>query len=237
MNKHLKQLVDLAELDKGIDSFEEEEAKINENLNSILAEQNSHKANIETLNVELEELTNVKKKNDGLLAELTDKIKDIEKKQTLIKSEKELKALQLEDEIAKEQINHANDEIERLDRLSEGKKEEIKDLETKITELDASIEQAKKDSESELKDLDKKRKDSFKKRETEIANVPQNLLSFYQKVRRWAGSSCVVPMKKRSCYGCHMVLSERVYAEILKSEEIVTCPHCGRILYAVNEEA
>jgi predicted nucleic acid-binding Zn-ribbon protein len=36
-----------------------------------------------------------------------------------------------------------------------------------------------------------------------------------------------------------MVISEKVYADVIKGEEIVTCPHCGRILYMedTKEEA
>lgn len=28
-----------------------------------------------------------------------------------------------------------------------------------------------------------------------------------------------------------MKLNDKTYAEVIKAEEIVTCPHCGRILY------
>ena len=33
------------------------------------------------------------------------------------------------------------------------------------------------------------------------------------------------------CYGCFLKLNDQVYLEILKGEDIVTCPNCGRILY------
>lgn len=236
MNKHLKQLIDLSALDKEIDSFVDEEARINQKLNSVLDEQNSHKTRIETLSVEIEELNNVKSKNDNLLGELTDKIKEIEKKSALIKSEKELKALQLEEEIAKEQINHANDEIGRLDKISTEKEAEIAQFQGKIEDLNSSIEEAQKASEEEMKALEKKKQETFTEKDKQITDFPQKLLSFYQKIRRWAGSESVVPVKKQACYGCHMRLNDKIYAEVLKSEEIVNCPHCGRILYAEFEE-
>jgi predicted nucleic acid-binding Zn-ribbon protein len=36
-----------------------------------------------------------------------------------------------------------------------------------------------------------------------------------------------------------MKLNDKTYAEVIKGEEIVNCPHCGRILYIerVTEEA
>jgi predicted nucleic acid-binding Zn-ribbon protein len=36
-----------------------------------------------------------------------------------------------------------------------------------------------------------------------------------------------------------MRLNDKTYASVIKSEDIVTCPHCGRILYieeTVEEE-
>ncbi len=236
MNKHLKQLIDLSTLDKEIDSFADEEARINQRLNTVLEEQNGYRDEIETLATEIEELGNAKSKNNTLLGELTDKIKEIEKKSALIKSEKELKALQLEEEIAKEQISHANDEIARLDKIAKEKEADIATNEEKIEKLAESIAEAEKETESEMAELEKRKQETFAQKDEQIKDFPQKLLSFYQKIRRWAGSESVVPVRKQACFGCHMRLNNKIYAEVLKSEEIVNCPHCGRILYAEFED-
>jgi predicted nucleic acid-binding Zn-ribbon protein len=36
-----------------------------------------------------------------------------------------------------------------------------------------------------------------------------------------------------------MKINDKSYTEVIKGEEIATCPHCGRILYleSVSEEA
>ncbi len=57
----------------------------------------------------------------------------------IFKHEKELKALQLEEEIAKEQVSFANEEIIRLDALSASKEEDLKVLQAKLTEEEESI--------------------------------------------------------------------------------------------------
>jgi predicted nucleic acid-binding Zn-ribbon protein len=33
-----------------------------------------------------------------------------------------------------------------------------------------------------------------------------------------------------------MRLNDHTYAEVIKGEEITTCPHCGRILYLEKQE-
>ncbi|WP_373408077.1 C4-type zinc ribbon domain-containing protein [Campylobacter hyointestinalis] len=32
-----------------------------------------------------------------------------------------------------------------------------------------------------------------------------------------------------------MKINDKTYANVIKSEDIVTCPHCGRILYKDSE--
>jgi predicted nucleic acid-binding Zn-ribbon protein len=33
-----------------------------------------------------------------------------------------------------------------------------------------------------------------------------------------------------------MKINDKTYADAIKGEEIITCPHCGRVLYIENEE-
>ena len=45
-----------------------------------------------------------------------------------------------------------------------------------------------------------------------------------------------MPMKKQACYGCFMRVNDKTFSEVVHSESITTCPHCGRILYSeINE--
>jgi predicted nucleic acid-binding Zn-ribbon protein len=59
---------------------------------------------------------------------------------------------------------------------------------------------------------------------------------FYEKIKRWAGISAVTPVKKQACSGCNMKISDKIYSEVIKGEEIVTCPHCGRVLFVEDTE-
>ena len=36
--------------------------------------------------------------------------------------------------------------------------------------------------------------------------------------------------------GCYMKINDKTYADVIKAEEITTCPHCGRVLYIETEE-
>ena len=236
MNKHLVQLIDLAEVDKSIDSFIPKEDEINAGLNRLVTKQNENSETMATLNDNIEENKLKVSKSEAHLAELKAKLDDIDAKSAAVRNEKEMKSLQLEEEIAKEQITFANDEIARIDTINTAKESEIEVLKTENSELDIQIDQTKTDNVKALEELEKEKKVAFKSKEKMVGEVPQKVLSFYQKVRRWAANTTVVPVWKQSCKGCYMKLNDRVYSEVIRSEEINTCPSCGRILYMPKEE-
>lgn len=237
MNKHLQQLIDLSIVDKDIDAFEPQIEEANYNYEAALAKTQSIESDIENLTTEIKEEELKKSKNELHLAELSQKLEENSKKSGDVKTEREMKSLQLEEEIAKEQVTFANEEIERLEKIIELKKEQIEVAETTLVELKASLETVKADVDARLESINKERQEVFVKKEKLLSNVNQKGLAFYQKIRRWAKNTTVVPVEDQACMGCHMVIGDKVYADVIKAEEITTCPHCGRILYMKpNEE-
>jgi len=231
LNKHLEDLVKLSQFDRNIVSFEpkieneEEKLKVFTQVVDKLIDQR------EKLYAIIDDTKNKRIKNDLHLKELSDKLKEIEGKHKLAKNEKEIKALQLEEEIAKEQVNFANNEIVRLDNLSQSKTEELETIKTDITEEEESVKEIKETSDKNIEALEKSRNSLYEEKSVLISQVDAKVLAFYEKIKRWAKEKAVVPVKKQACYGCHMKLSDRFYSEFIVSDEIMTCPHCGRIIY------
>jgi predicted nucleic acid-binding Zn-ribbon protein len=91
--------------------------------------------------------------------------------------------------------------------------------------------------EEEINKLNEQRAEVSKLRSQIVAEIDPKILAFYEKIRRWAKDTAIVPIKKQACYGCYMKISDRIYAEVIRAQEIATCPHCGRILYKEDEEA
>lgn len=237
MNKHLKQLIDLSIVDKEIDAFEPQIEEANANYEAALAKTKSIESDIENLSNEIKAEEAKKAKNELHLAELSQKLEENAKKSSEVKTEREMKSLQLEEEIAKEQVTFANEEIQRLDKIIEAKKEQIEAAKKNLEELTASLESVKADVDAKLEKINNERQEVFKRKEALLADINQKGLAFYQKIRRWAKNTTVVPVEEQACMGCHMVIGDKVYADIIKGEDIITCPHCGRILYVqVNEE-
>lgn len=231
MNKHLEQLIDLSLIDKEIDAFEPQIEEANLQYDALLATKNAVVNEIATLSNEIKEEQIKKQKNELHLAELSAKLEDNGRKSAEIKTEREMKSLQLEEEIAKEQVSFANEEIARLEKLIDHKKAKIEELEVKAGEIETNLTGVKADVDQKLAQIDEARKIVFAKKEILVGAMNQKGLSFYQKIRRWAKNTTAVPVRNQACMGCYMAISDKVYSEVIKGEEIVTCPHCGRLLY------
>ncbi|MBT5936010.1 zinc ribbon domain-containing protein [Sulfurimonas sp.] len=237
MNKHLQQLIDLSFLDRDIDAFEPQIEEANSNYEAALAKTKSIDSDIENLTNEIKEEELKKSKNELHLAELSQKLEDNSKKSAEIKTEREMKSLQLEEEIAKEQVTFANEEIQRLDKIIEVKKEQIEVANTSLIELTASLTSVKSDVDAKLETINKERQAEFIKKEKLLGTINQKGLAFYQKIRRWAKNSTVVAVEEQACMGCHMVIGDKVFSDVIRADDITTCPHCGRILYVKPNEA
>jgi len=236
MKQYIEQLVELSKVDKEIDAFEPKIVEIRARLERVLKDKTTIEEAINKLNEEIQECELKKRKNELHLKELSDKLDELAKKSANVKTEKEAKAIGLEEEIAKEQINFANEEIARLENVCETKLEEKESLEAKLEEVEETLSKTKEAVEAQLLAIEEDRKKVFEKKQELISKIPQKILAFYEKIRRWARNSAVVPVKKQACMGCFMRINNKTFSKVIKGEEIVTCPHCGRILYLEKEE-
>ncbi len=236
MNKHLEQLIELSAIDKEIDAFEPQIEEANHKYETVLATQESLSTQIQLLQSEIKEEQIKKQKNELHLAELSAKLEENSRKSAEIKSEREMKSLQLEEEIAKEQVAFANEEIERLERVIASKEEKVGELEAEMTQIDESLAEIKAEVDEKLAAIDVERQQVFAKKEALVSQMNQKGLAFYQKIRRWAKNTTAVPVKHQACMGCFMAINDKTYSEVIRGEEITTCPHCGRLLYIEPSE-
>lgn len=231
MNPHLKQLIELSKVDKEIDAFEPQIEEANSKYEAALAKKESIDTDIENLTNEIKEEQLKKHKNELHLAELSQKLEDNSKKSAEVKTEREMKSLQLEEEIAKEQVTFANEEIARLEKIIESKQEQVEVAKVSLGEVDENLETVKSEVDKKLEVINKDRQKVFVQKEKLLGSINQKGLTFYQKIRRWARNTTVVPVEEQACMGCYMTINDKIFSDVIRAEDITTCPHCGRILH------
>jgi len=236
LNKYLQDLIKLSKFDTAISMFEPKIENEKAKLATFVETAASIKASINSIYLEIDDVKSKRTKNNIHLGELKTKLENIAKKNKDVHNEKELKALQLEEEIAKEQISFANEEIDRLDNLAVSKEENLKELQEKLAAEENDIKEIQVAVDNTIEEINKDRNVVYQQRSELLEQFDNKILTFYEKIKRWAKDSAVVPVKKQACYGCFMKINDKTYAEVIKAEEIVNCPHCGRILYKEDEE-
>ncbi len=235
MNKYLEDLIKLSKFDTAISMFEPKIENEKAKLATFVETAASIKASINSIYLEIDDVKSKRTKNNIHLAELKTKLENIAKKNKDVTNEKELKALQLEEEIAKEQISFANEEIERLDNLTKNKELTLKEFQEKLAVEEEDIKEIQVAVDNRIEEISDERNVVYQERSELLEKFDNKILTFYEKIKRWAKDSAVVPVKKQACYGCYMKINDKTYAEVIKAEEIVNCPHCGRILYKEDE--
>lgn len=236
MNKYLEQLIELSRIDKEIDAFGPKVEEIESKLRTALAREQEILKQIEAYEEEVKDCKLKRSKNELHLAELADKLTELSKKSAIVKTDKEIKALQLEEEISKEQCEFANEEIARLDAIIESKMGEIEEAKAKLEEVQKESETIRTSIEEQMAEIEKQREEVYAAKQKLISEMSQKILTFYEKIRKWAGNTTVVPVRKQACYGCFMRINDKTYSGVIRGDDIVTCPHCGRILYKEIEE-
>ena len=65
-----------------------------------------------------------------------------------------------------------------------------------------------------------------------VRKLDDGILNRYERMRtsRIRGNA-IVPVVNDVCQGCHMAVTKSLIAELLNGRSLVTCEHCGRILY------
>lgn len=145
-----------------------------------------------------------------------------------------------------------NEEYQALTNEINGCKNKISDLETGILELmdeaeaaDTKVKESKAAADevqrmvnSQVADLDARQKNLDSRldeldveREKLAGEVDSRTLAQYERILKLRGERVVVGVEHSVCGGCHMKLTAQAIVSCKGQKEIVTCPHCSRLLY------
>jgi uncharacterized protein len=235
VNRNLKELIELSKIDKEIDGYNPQIEAIDKKLLKSQQKLDVIQDEINSMNTSIEDNHRKIKMFEEQITSLSEQLNNNAKKAKDVSTEKEMKALSLEEDIAKEKMSFANEEIERIGKINEKKSATLEELENELKALQETQKESNKSAIEQKEAIENSKSNLFSKREECSEGLEQKILAFYEKIRLWAGNTAVVPVRKQACYGCYMKISDKAYADVIKSEEIITCPHCGRILYIEKE--
>ncbi|CAA6806980.1 MAG: FIG137478: Hypothetical protein [uncultured Campylobacterales bacterium] len=235
MNQHLQKLVELSSIDKEMSSYNPKIEEANKELEISAKNFDEISNQIQKLEDSNKDLLVKISKNESYIDELGEKLEKKKVQSASLKTEKEIQSINIEIDIAKEQINFANEEIARFENYIESNAKEVETLKEQVQGIEDEFKNKEKETARILEDIEKSKAQIQTKRDKIKSDVNVKVFSFYESIRKWAGDSAIVPVKRKACYGCHLVINEQTYSAVLLSDELITCQSCGRIIYLPEE--
>jgi predicted nucleic acid-binding Zn-ribbon protein len=236
LQKKLKMLDELQAIDLKIDGHMVEKTTMEGEIallegrmaeaSSAISEKNAQLAAIEVEKAALEE---------GIATEQQN-IARSESHQKEIKTQKEYQAVSKEIATAKKLIAEMEEQllgkIGQIDEL----KGEISGLAESLSSLEQNVEAQKAEVQTKISSLDEEILGVTRAREEIVKELPASMTKRYSMLREQRRGIAVVEAKDGSCFGCNMQLPPQLYNTLFRLDDMVTCPHCQRILVLRREE-
>lgn len=154
-----------------------------------------------------------------------------------IGSPKELESLQHEvDTLARRQSELEDKVLDVMER-HEGVDSELAALRSQMDEAVAERDRAVSGRDSAYAEIDAATDSAGAERGRIAAEIPEDLLALYERIRGSAGGVGAAPLRQRRCEGCRLELAgtELTAARNAPPEEVLRCENCRRIMVRIPE--
>jgi len=231
LQKNLALLEELQRMDLRIDGHNAAKLKLQEEMAALdakIAEASAVRAEREEAVAALEE---EKRSLEENLVTESDNIVRSEARLKEIKTQKEYQAVSKEITAARKLKAELEDQVlQRITRIDE-LKAEIAGLEDGFMEMEKGIEAEKGERQSKIDELERVNVGDLVEREKVAKGLPVSSVKRYEALRERRQGLAVVEARDGSCLGCNMNLPPQIYNNLYKQIELITCPHCQRVLF------
>ncbi len=223
-------LEDLQELDLKSDGSQTRIQEALAEIEALDSRQQDVKAAVDAKNVEIEDTEAQRLALEENLAAENANIIRSEVNLKGITTQKEYQAVNKEIASAKKLILELEDQIlQKISRLEE-LKTELSSMEADMTVLDENIGVQKTEIKARMLSEEASVTSDAKLRAEHVKAIPPGLLKRYEKLREGRRGVAVVEARDGGCLGCNMQIPPQMYNNLHRGEELITCPHCQRIL-------
>lgn len=235
LNLHLPRLIELQALDLRIAEIKVQRERIPQQLD---AAQQPLRAATETHKAALAAVEALGRDRRAAERELETQEAQIEKMKGRtgdIKTNKEYQAHLFEIELAGKKKREIEDRILGLMEQGESLQRQVKGAQTAAAEAERAfaaekqrLEQLEAALVAELHSLEARH-------QAATTDVPRSLLDRYTRLKLQRKDQALAALRDGICQGCRLQLPPQLVAEVKRSDELLTCDYCHRILYWEGE--
>lgn len=148
-----------------------------------------------------------------------------------VKTNKEYHAMLKEIETNEEKNSEIEDRIiyilEEIDDVREG----LKSKEEELNAYRLKYEKDRSEIEKEINSVDSELSACQKKIDDVREKIDADLFKKYEIIKEKRNDIAVISVRNGVCGGCHMNIPPQMYNELQRSENLMLCPNCNRIIY------
>jgi predicted nucleic acid-binding Zn-ribbon protein len=234
LKKQLLLLVELQRVDFEQRNIENKKNRLPLELDRLQEELGRHEETVAEAKKRLEELVQRQHEKEKELARGVENLKKTKTRLFEVKTNKEYQALLTEMEV----INQKNDVVESdiivvLDSIDE-ERENVAAREGDFDARRSELENEIKKIQDEMDSIDALLADVTEKQRSLKMQIDAGFLKRYDLIKQKRNGTAVVPVWKEVCGGCHMNIPPQMYNQLQRSEELMLCPNCNRIMYWEN---
>ena len=179
----------------------------------------------------VESLEKERRQKEGLLNTEMDKVKRTKERMFEVKTNKEYQAILSEIEAIEEASSKGEEDVLRLMEEIDDVKKSLAKRESEAAINLAKIEAERKGIREKMTHGDALWKKQIERREILFKQIASDLSKLYDTLNEKRQGLSVVTVKQGTCQGCFVNIPPQMFIEVQKTNAIVRCPHCSRILY------
>jgi predicted nucleic acid-binding Zn-ribbon protein len=231
VQKQLQLLRDLQELDTDKKVVENERQSGLDEQQTFKAELDRLQAMVDSLAGEISILEDEKGELQSAMSLEQENIERSEGRLPQIKTQKEyvavLKEVDTAKKLSKELQTNIEGKNEILSSLNADKAEKDDELSKSTAEADARCAEI----DDALSSVNEKLAKMESQRNVLLEELPNSLRKRYELLMARRGGVAVVEAQGGACLGCHMHLPPQMFNSLFVTNEILSCPHCNRLLF------
>lgn len=190
------------------------------------------RADIALLRAEWSEKDKQRQEKEQLLQEESKKATEKRMRMNRIKNIKELQALQREIDQIKLGNSQLEEELIKLLEEAEAYASALRAKEEELKQLEAAWREKQGEIEAQVAGIERAVAEASALRQAIATQLNRELIERYELIFSRRGGMAVVTVSDGICQGCYMNIPPQLWNEIIKSEKLILCPSCHRILYS-----
>lgn len=236
MRKNLKVLDGLQELDLKIDNLNGGVKSLEDGVAALEAEVANAAAEIQARSNELAASEEEKRQIEESLTAEIENISRSEVRLKEIKTQKEYQAVSKEITTARKLKTELEEQVLQKISQIDQMRSDVNERQEKLQSLEQNIAERKAELLGQIDQLKSTMAAEATAREDAVKTLPASVVRRYTLLRQQRRGIAVVEAREGCCSGCNMNLPPQLYNSLYRGEDLITCPHCQRILVLRQEQ-